>query len=177
MAKMWAGRTDGVTDKIADDFNSSIRFDSRMYRQDITGSMAHAAMLAAKHIITNEDAGVIHTVVPDAVGGFLVPVVAQEHAAGGLGIGADDDLAVDTVGNGIAVGIHNMRGGAKKTITFLNNVPMINPDIITGVSLFLLFVFFKNFFYSFFFCRVDFIKNFLSLNWNENTFFVIENFL
>ena len=56
MAKMWAGRTDGVTDKIADDFNSSIRFDSRMYRQDIAGSMAHAAMLAAKNIITDADA-------------------------------------------------------------------------------------------------------------------------
>lgn len=56
MAKMWAGRTDGNTEKLADDFNSSIRFDSRMYRQDITGSMAHAAMLAAQDIITSEDA-------------------------------------------------------------------------------------------------------------------------
>ena len=56
MAKMWAGRTDGVTSQIADDFNSSIRFDSRMYRQDIEGSMAHAAMLAAKNIISAEDA-------------------------------------------------------------------------------------------------------------------------
>ena len=56
MAKMWAGRTDGVTERIADDFNSSIHFDSRMYRQDITGSMAHAAMLAAQNIISQEDA-------------------------------------------------------------------------------------------------------------------------
>ena len=56
MAKMWAGRTDGTTEKIADDFNSSIRFDCRMYRQDITGSMAHAAMLAARSIITQSDA-------------------------------------------------------------------------------------------------------------------------
>ena len=56
MAKMWAGRTDGATEKIADDFNSSIHFDCRMYRQDITGSMAHAAMLAAKGIITQADA-------------------------------------------------------------------------------------------------------------------------
>ena len=56
MAKMWAGRTDGMTEKIADDFNSSIQFDSRMYRQDITGSMAHAAMLAAQGIITQRDA-------------------------------------------------------------------------------------------------------------------------
>lgn len=56
MAKMWAGRTAGQTDRLADDFNSSIRFDSRMYRQDIKGSMAHAAMLGAKHIITAEEA-------------------------------------------------------------------------------------------------------------------------
>ena len=56
MAKMWAGRTDGATEQIADDFNSSIHFDSRMYRQDITGSMAHAAMLAGKGIITQSDA-------------------------------------------------------------------------------------------------------------------------
>ena len=56
MAKMWAGRTDGATEQIADDFNSSIRFDSRMYRQDITGSMTHAAMLAAQGIITQKDA-------------------------------------------------------------------------------------------------------------------------
>ena len=56
MAKMWAGRTDGTTEKIADDFNSSIRFDSRMYRQDIQGSMTHAAMLAAQNIIAQTDA-------------------------------------------------------------------------------------------------------------------------
>ena len=56
MAKMWAGRTDGVTEKIADDFNSSIRFDSRMYREDIKGSMVHAAMLAQQNILTQPDA-------------------------------------------------------------------------------------------------------------------------
>ena len=42
-----------------------------------------------------------------------------------------------------AIGIHNLKGGKKKAITFLNNIPMINPDIITGVSLFLLFVFLR----------------------------------
>ena len=55
MAKMWAGVTAGRTDRLADDFNSSIRFDSRMARQDITGSIAHAAMLAAKGIISEAD--------------------------------------------------------------------------------------------------------------------------
>ena len=52
MAKMWAGRTDGKVDQIADDFSSSIHFDCRMYRQDIRGSMAHAAMLAKQGIIS-----------------------------------------------------------------------------------------------------------------------------
>ena len=56
MAKMWAGRTDGVTEKLADDFNSSIHFDCRMYRQDITGSMVHAQMLAKQGIIEKADA-------------------------------------------------------------------------------------------------------------------------
>ncbi len=59
MAKMWAGRTSGVTDSIADDFNSSIRFDCKMYKQDITGSMAHAAMLGAKGIIAQSEAQVL----------------------------------------------------------------------------------------------------------------------
>jgi len=56
MAKMWAGRTDGVTDKKADDFNSSISVDCRMYKQDILGSMAHAEMLASCGIISFDDA-------------------------------------------------------------------------------------------------------------------------
>lgn len=59
MAKLWAGRTSGETSQLADDFNSSIHFDSRMYRQDITGSMAHAAMLGAQNIITQAEAGQI----------------------------------------------------------------------------------------------------------------------
>ena len=56
MSKMWAGRTDGVTEKIADDFNSSIHFDSRMYKQDIAGSIVHAQMLASRSIISQQDA-------------------------------------------------------------------------------------------------------------------------
>ena len=59
MDKMWAGRFSKALDKEADDFNSSIHFDSRMYKQDITGSMAHASMLAAKNIISKEDSETI----------------------------------------------------------------------------------------------------------------------
>ncbi|MBO4693319.1 MAG: argininosuccinate lyase [Clostridia bacterium] len=56
MGKIWAGRTDGTVNKIADDFNSSIKFDSRMFKEDIKGSMAHAAMLGAKGIISKSEA-------------------------------------------------------------------------------------------------------------------------
>ena len=59
MAKMWAGRTAGDTSKIADEFNSSIGFDSRMYKEDITGSIAHARMLAKQGIIAAEEADVL----------------------------------------------------------------------------------------------------------------------
>lgn len=52
MDKLWSGRFTGTLDKEADDFNSSISFDKKMYRQDITGSLAHAAMLEKCGIIT-----------------------------------------------------------------------------------------------------------------------------
>ncbi len=59
MAKMWEGRFSKALDQQADDFNSSIHIDNRMFRQDIKGSMAHAAMLAAKGIIQQSDAETI----------------------------------------------------------------------------------------------------------------------
>ena len=52
---MWAGRFSKALDKKADDFNSSIGFDNRMYKQDIRGSIAHATMLANQGIITAVD--------------------------------------------------------------------------------------------------------------------------
>ncbi|MBE5745309.1 MAG: argininosuccinate lyase [Clostridiales bacterium] len=51
MEKMWAGRFQKALDKKADDFNSSLRVDCRMYAQDIKGSMAHASMLAKQGIL------------------------------------------------------------------------------------------------------------------------------
>jgi len=53
--KLWGGRFQKDTDKKVDDFNSSIRFDKRMYRQDIRGSIAHASMLGKQGIIPKED--------------------------------------------------------------------------------------------------------------------------
>ena len=60
MEKMWAGRFEKATDKVADDFNSSIHFDSKMYKQDIIGSMEHATMLCKVGILSEEDFGKIY---------------------------------------------------------------------------------------------------------------------
>ena len=57
--KLWAGRFDKSTDQLVDDFHSSISFDQRLFEQDITGSMAHAAMLGEQGIIPPEDADLI----------------------------------------------------------------------------------------------------------------------
>lgn len=59
MAKMWAGRFKKEENKEVNDFNSSISFDSRMYKHDILGSIAHATMLGSKNIISKEDSELI----------------------------------------------------------------------------------------------------------------------
>ncbi len=57
--KLWGGRFEKSTDSFAEGFNSSIAFDSRMYKQDITGSIAHAKMLGKQGIITMEESAKI----------------------------------------------------------------------------------------------------------------------
>ena len=59
MEKMWAGRFQKALDQKADDFNSSIRFDFRMFKQDIQGSIAHATMLEKQGILSAEDVDLI----------------------------------------------------------------------------------------------------------------------
>ena len=59
MEILWAGRTEKPSDQTAEYFNSSLRFDKRMYKEDLLGSLAHAAMLGAKGIIPQKDADAI----------------------------------------------------------------------------------------------------------------------
>ncbi len=54
--KLWAGRFQKETDTLVNDFNSSIAFDARMYKEDIAGSIAHAAMLGKQGIIEEHEA-------------------------------------------------------------------------------------------------------------------------
>ena len=71
--KMWGGRFAAGPDAIMEAINASISFDQRMAAQDIAGSRAHAAMLAAQNIITDSDADVIRegllTVLSEIEGG------------------------------------------------------------------------------------------------------------
>ncbi|MBP3200391.1 MAG: argininosuccinate lyase [Lachnospiraceae bacterium] len=55
MAKLWAGRTNANTSKLADEFNSSINIDKRMYKEDIEGSIAHVSMLSYCNIILKSE--------------------------------------------------------------------------------------------------------------------------
>ena len=57
--KLWSGRFGKETDALVNDFNASIQFDQRLYREDITGSIAHAKMLAATGILSAEDGAAI----------------------------------------------------------------------------------------------------------------------
>ena len=68
--KLWAGRFHKELDDKVNDFNSSISFDSRMFREDITGSMAHAAMLAKQGIVSAEDGRRIR----DGLAGILADI-------------------------------------------------------------------------------------------------------
>ena len=53
--KLWGGRFCAQTDEKTDDFNSSVRFDKRLYREDIEGSIAHTKMLEKQGIISPVD--------------------------------------------------------------------------------------------------------------------------
>ena len=71
--KLWAGRFQKETDTLVNDFNSSISFDARMYKEDIAGSVAHAAMLGKQGIIEAHEAekiiGGLQAILADIEGG------------------------------------------------------------------------------------------------------------
>ena len=72
MSKLWAGRADGKINEAAEAFNASVRFDKRLYKEDIRGSVAHAAMLGKQGIISVEEAEVLIA----GLGGILADLEA-----------------------------------------------------------------------------------------------------
>ncbi|HIW25190.1 MAG TPA: argininosuccinate lyase [Firmicutes bacterium] len=63
--KLWGGRFTKSTDSFTDHFHSSISFDQRMYKEDITGSIAHAAMLGKQGVISMEDSELLQKTLKD----------------------------------------------------------------------------------------------------------------
>ena len=61
MAQLWGGRFTKETDQLVYNFNASITFDKRFYKQDIRGSLAHVAMLAKQGILTDAEKETIIT--------------------------------------------------------------------------------------------------------------------
>jgi len=59
-SSIWGGRFSSGPSQLMQDINASISYDKRLYRQDIAGSKAHASMLAAVKIISNDDCQAIH---------------------------------------------------------------------------------------------------------------------
>ena len=59
MAQLWGGRFTKELDQLAYNFNASITFDQKLYRQDIRGSIAHVTMLAKQGVLTEEEKNVI----------------------------------------------------------------------------------------------------------------------
>ena len=70
--KLWSGRFGKETDALVNDFNASIQFDQRLYKEDITGSLAHAKMLGDCGIISQEDV----TAITEGLKGILADVEA-----------------------------------------------------------------------------------------------------
>ena len=70
--KLWSGRFGKETDALVNDFNASIQFDQRLYKEDITGSLAHAKMLGECGIISQEDV----TAITEGLKGILADVEA-----------------------------------------------------------------------------------------------------
>ena len=75
MSKLWEGRDSGIIDEFAEQLNSSIGVDKRLYKEDISGSVAHAEMLAKQGIISEEDkkvlVGALNSVLCDIENGTL----------------------------------------------------------------------------------------------------------
>ena len=81
--KLWGGRFEKTTDKLVEDFHSSISFDERLYRQDIKGSIAHARMLGKCGVISEEEANQI-------IEGLEEVLVAIELGKVNFEVGAED---------------------------------------------------------------------------------------
>ncbi len=128
MAKLWSGRFQKETDRMVDDFHSSISFDSRLYKYDITGSIAHAKMLAQVGIISHQEANTI-------VGGLTVILAGIEAGQVEFSVAAEDihmnveQLLIESIGD-VGKKLHTARSRNDQVAL---DVRMYLRDEIDGV--------------------------------------------
>lgn len=98
MSKLWSGRFQKSTHKLTDDFNSSIHFDQRMYKQDITGSIAHSKMIGKQGIIPQQDAELIQKTLKEILSDIEEGKVEFDAAAEDIHMNIEQIL-IDRIGD------------------------------------------------------------------------------
>ncbi len=129
MTKLWSGRFQKETDRMVDDFHSSISFDSRLYKYDISGSIAHAKMLARVGIISHLEADAI-------VGGLTGILAGIEAGRVEFSVAAEDihmnveQLLIESIGD-VGKKLHTARSRNDQVAL---DVRMYLRDEIDGVG-------------------------------------------
>ena len=121
MDKMWAGRFSKALNEKADDFNSSVHFDCRMYEQDIKGSLAHANMLAKQGIISKEDC--------EEISDGLISIL-EDIKCGALGI----DMAAEDIHMFVEAELTKRKGDVGKR---LHTARSRNDQVAVDVRLYI----------------------------------------
>lgn len=101
-------------------------FSTRLYENLFTSGAAEPNILQYGNVAIKVSSGVSNSLFKAIENTIIIALIAS--------------FISTMLGSVAAVGIFNLKGKKKKTMNFLNNIPMLNPDIITGISLFLLFV-------------------------------------
>ena len=148
--KLWGGRFTKSTDSFTDHFHSSISFDSRMYKEDILGSCAHAAMLGKQGIIPKGDADLIIATLKDILDDIEAGTVTFDEKAEDIHMNIETILIsrIGDVGKKLHTGrsrndqvaldirmylkeqITDIKGLIKELITVLNNIAEKNVNTV-----------------------------------------------
>ena len=148
--KLWGGRFTKSTDSFTDHFHSSISFDSRMYKEDILGSCAHAAMLGKQGIIPKGDADLIIATLKDILDDIEAGTVTFDEKAEDIHMNIETILIsrIGDVGKKLHTGrsrndqvaldirmylkeqITDIKGLVKELITVLNNIAEKNVNTV-----------------------------------------------
>lgn len=148
--KLWGGRFTKSTDSFTDHFHSSISFDSRMYKEDILGSCAHAAMLGKQGIIPKQDADLIIATLKDILDDIEAGTVTFDEKAEDIHMNIETILIsrIGDVGKRLHTGrsrndqvaldirmylkeqIKDIKSLVKELITVLNNIAEKNVNTV-----------------------------------------------